>query len=379
MPKIKSRFSLSQEERDELKGIVAKGKHNSQKVLNALILLNYDEDAPEPRTLGEQEISNVLKVSAMKIHRVKQRFVEEGLDIALNGRERERAYERKADGDFEAHLVALSCSEPPEGQTQWSLRLLADKVMELGYIESISYETVRRGIKKNEIKPWRKVGWVIPPDHNANFVAQMEQVLDVYKRPYDVQFPVVCMDESPRQLIDEVKTPVPAKPGQQARHDYEYKRCGTCNIFMANEPLAGTRMVEVTERKTKVDWAYFVERIAFRYEDAEKIILVMDNLNTHVPGSLYEAFPPEKAKALWDRFEFIYTPKHGSWLNMAEIELNVLIGQCLNRRIAEIEVMRHEVKAWESARNGMNAGVNWQFTAEDARIKLNRLYPTLDM
>ncbi len=187
------------------------------------------------------------------------------------------------------------------------------------------------------------------------------------------------MDESPRQLIDEVKTPVPAKPGQPARHDYEYKRCGTCNIFMANEPLAGIRIVEVSERKTKMDWAFFVEKIASRYEDAEKIILVMDNLNTHVPGSLYEAFPPKKAKALWDRFEFVYTPKHGSWLNMAEIELNVLIGQCLNRRIAKIAVMRSEVKAWESARNGMNAGVNWHFTAEDARIKLNRLYPTLDM
>lgn len=207
----------------------------------------------------------------------------------------------------------------------------------------------------------------------------MEQVLDVYKRPYDERFPVVCMDESPRQLIDEVKTPVPASPGQPARHDYEYKRCGTCNIFMANEPLAGTRMVEVTESKTKVDWAIFVEKIASRYEDAKKITLVMDNLNTHVPGSLYEAFAPEKAKALWDRFQFVYTPKHGSWLNMAEIELNVLIGQCLNRRIAEIKVMRSEVKAWESARNGMNAGVNWQFTTENARIKLNRLYPTLEM
>jgi hypothetical protein len=205
----------------------------------------------------------------------------------------------------------------------------------------------------------------------------MEQVLDVYKRPYDVRFPVVCMDESPRQLIDEVKTPVPASPGQPARHDYEYKRCGTCNIFMANEPLAGTRIVDVTESKTKVDWALFVEKIASCYKDAEKITLVMDNLNTHTAGSLYEAFAPEKAKALWDRFQFVFTPKHGSWLNMAEIELNVLIGQCLKRRIAEIEVMRSEVKAWESARNKMNAGVNWQFTAEDARIKLNRLYPTL--
>lgn len=150
MPKIKYRFSLSQEERDELQGITAKGKHNSQKVLNALILLNYDEDAPEPRTLSEQEIAKVLKISAMKIHRVKQRFVEDGLSVALNGHDKERVYERKADGDFEAHLIALSCSEPPEGQAQWSLRLLADKVVELGYVDSISYETVRRVLKKTK-------------------------------------------------------------------------------------------------------------------------------------------------------------------------------------------------------------------------------------
>jgi hypothetical protein len=206
----------------------------------------------------------------------------------------------------------------------------------------------------------------------------MELVLDVYKRPYDERFPVICMDESPRQLIDEVKVPIPASPGQPARYDYEYKRCGTCNIFMANEPLAGKRMVEVTESKTKVDWAFFVEKIASHYKEAEKITLVMDNLNTHTPGSFYEAFAPEKAKALWNRFEFVFTPKHGSWLNMAEIELNVLTGQCLKRRIAKIEVMRNEVKAWESGRNRMNATVNWQFTTEDARIKLNRLYPTLD-
>jgi len=187
------------------------------------------------------------------------------------------------------------------------------------------------------------------------------------------------MDESPRQLIDEVKAPVRRMPGQPARYDYEYKRCGTCNIFMGNEPLAGKRMVDVTERRTKKDWALFIEKIASSYENAEKITLVMDNLNTHRPGSLYEVFAPEKAKALWDRFEFVYTPKHGSWLNMAEIELNVLIGQCLNRRIADIESVHSEVRAWESARNKVKASVNWQFTAEDARIKLKRLYPTLEM
>ena len=206
----------------------------------------------------------------------------------------------------------------------------------------------------------------------------MEIVLDVYKRPFDPRYPVVCMDESPKQLIAETRTPIPGSPGHPTMHDYEYRRCGMCNVFIASEPLAGKRMVNVTERRTKKDWAYFLEEIEDKYETAEKITLVMDNLNTHVPGSLYETFEPKKAKAIWDRFEFVYTPKHGSWLNMAEIELNVLTGQCLNRRIDNIEFVRKEVLAWQRYRNNKNAKVNWQFTTEDARIKLSRLYPTLE-
>jgi hypothetical protein len=206
----------------------------------------------------------------------------------------------------------------------------------------------------------------------------MEMVLDVYKRPFDPKYPVVCMDESPKQLIAETKIPIAASPGNVAKHDYEYKRCGVCNIFMASEPLAGKRIVKITERKTKNDWAYFLEDIAASYHGADKITLVMDNLNTHTPGALYETFNPDKAKSLWDKFEFIYTPKHGSWLNMAEIELNVLIGQCLNRRIDNVEKVMSEVAAWQSHRNNKNAKVNWQFTTDDARIKLSRLYPSIE-
>jgi len=206
----------------------------------------------------------------------------------------------------------------------------------------------------------------------------MEMVLDVYKRPLDPRYPVVCMDESPKQLIAETRVSIPASPGQPTRHDYEYRRCGVCNIFLACEPLAGKRMVTIAETKTKRDWAYFLEEIAGQYESTEKITLVMDNLNTHVPGSFYETFPPDKAKALWDRFDFVYTPKHGSWLNMAEIELNVLTGQCLNRRIDDIEVVRKEATAWQKFRNNRNSKVNWQFTTANARIKLSRLYPTIE-
>jgi len=206
----------------------------------------------------------------------------------------------------------------------------------------------------------------------------METVLDVYKRPFDPKNPVVCMDECPKQLIAETRIPIPALPGQPEKHDYEYKRCGMCNVFIACEPLAGKRMLKVTERKTKQDWANFMEEIAHQYEMAEKITIVMDNLNTHGPGLFYETFQPEKAKAIWNRFEFVYTPKHGSWLNIAEIELNVLSGQCLDRRIDNIEDVRKEVLAWEKNRNNKNAKVNWRFTTEDARIKLSRLYPTLE-
>jgi hypothetical protein len=220
---------------------------------------------------------------------------------------------------------------------------------------------------------------VIPPEQNGNFVANMEMVLDVYKRPFDQRFPVICMDESPKQLIGEIRTPIPASSGQVAKYDYEYRRYGVCNIFIACEPLPGKRIVKITERKTKIDWAHFIEDIAAQYENAEKITLVMDNYNTHFPGSLYDAFHPVKAKALWDRFDFVFTPKHGSWLNMAEIELNVLAGQCLNRRIDNIEEVRQEVIAWQENRNNKNASVNWQFTTKDARIKLSRLYPSIEI
>lgn len=206
----------------------------------------------------------------------------------------------------------------------------------------------------------------------------MELVLDVYKRPFDPKKPVICMDESPKQLIGETKKPIPASPGQLAKYDYEYRRLGMCNVFLACEPLAGKRIVKITERKTGKDWATFLGEISKKYENADKIILVMDNLRTHKPGSFYETFPPEMARSLWKRFEFVYTPKHGSWLNMAEIELNVLTSQCLKRRMDNIDFVRKEVKKWKENRDLMGSRVNWHFTTEDARIKLFRLYPTLE-
>lgn len=219
---------------------------------------------------------------------------------------------------------------------------------------------------------------MIPPGENSHFVAAMEQVLDVYKRPYNKSRPVVCMDETPKQLIKEVHKPLSMKPGFERKVDYEYSRSGICNVFMINEPLAGKRFTKVTNRRTKRDWAILVRYICDKlYPDAEIISLVMDNLASHSAAALYETFEPAEAKRIWDRLEFIYTPRHGSWLNMAEIELNVLTKQCLNRRIDKIKTVKAEVKTWQDHRNKKDTKIKWQFTTKNARIKLHRLYPSI--
>jgi DDE superfamily endonuclease len=221
--------------------------------------------------------------------------------------------------------------------------------------------------------------WCIPPHANAEFVWRMEDVLTTYKLPYDPRFPVVCMDESSKQLVGEVRPPLEARPGRVRRMDGEYERKGTCNLFLFFEPLRGWRRVWVTDQRRRVEWAWCVrELLEVHYPDAVKIRLVCDNLNTHTGGSLYEAFPPKEAKQLCDRLEFHPTPKHGSWLNIAETELSVLAGQCLDRRMESKQMVSDEASAWEVERNGAEAKVRWRFTTEDARIKLEKLYPVLE-
>ncbi len=217
---------------------------------------------------------------------------------------------------------------------------------------------------------------MIPPEQNADFVAHMEDILDVYERPYDAAYPVVCMDEQPTQLIEETRVPIPVKPGQVERYDYEYRRNGTANHFMFCQPLGNWRRVSVRERKTSKDWAQEMAQLLDEdFSEAEKVILVCDNLNTHKVASFYEAFPPEEARNYAKRLEIHYTPKHGSWLDAAEIELSILTKQCLDRRIPNIETLRREVEAWQRHRNASDKGVDWQFTTSDARTKLKRLYP----
>jgi hypothetical protein len=223
-----------------------------------------------------------------------------------------------------------------------------------------------------------KKGWCLPESPSADFVASMEDVLEVYHRPYDADRPVVCMDEASKQLIAEVREPLPARPGSVAKQDSEYERRGTANLFMAVEPLAGKRTVQVTDRRTKVDWAQFVKFLLLTvYPEVAIVVLVMDNLNTHGIGSLYEAFDPETARTLAARLEIHYTPKHGSWLNMAETELSILSRQCLDRRIESKDILTREVATWEHDRNARQRKIDWQFTTADARIKLKRLYPLI--
>jgi len=220
--------------------------------------------------------------------------------------------------------------------------------------------------------------WCIPAKANGEFVAPMEDVLDVYQRPYDPQQPQVCMDETSKQLVSEIAQPLPMEPGQPLRYDYEYVRNGVANLFMFFEPLTGQRFVQVTQQRTKVDWAYLVrDLVDIHYPQAQRITLVMDNLNTHTLGSLYEAFPPAEAKRIADRLEIHYTPKHGSWLNMAEIELGILNRQCLDQRIPDDQTLTAYVAAWQTKRNQRSVRVDWRFTTADARIKLKRLYPSI--
>jgi hypothetical protein len=220
---------------------------------------------------------------------------------------------------------------------------------------------------------------VIPPQENAAFVYHMEDVLALYHEPYDAEYPLVCFDESNKQLIKETRLPLPAKPGQGARYDYTYERNGTCNLFMFSEPLRGWRHVKVTEQRTTQDFAHCMKQLVEEfYPEAQCIRVVLDNLNIHTPVALYETFEPAEAKRLLDKLEFHHTPKHGSWLNMAEIEFSVLTRQCLGRRIPDAETLGKEIAAWETSQNSQASTINWRFTNDDARIKLAQLYPSID-
>jgi transposase len=366
--------TLSKSEQEMLKNLTTSGTQRVRKIAHANILLNANTG------WQDQEISKALRVSVATIERVRQRFVEKGIEGALTPRRTTRKYQHLLDGAQEAHLIALACGTPPIGFRRWSLRLLANEMVKMEYIDEVSYETIRSVMEGNELKPWLKEEWCIPPEQNAEFVYHMEDVLDVYHRPFDPNRPLVCFDETPVQLISETRQSIPMQTDQVARYDYEYRRQGSANLFMFFAPLHNWRHVKVTEQRTKKDWAWCMHDLVYQhFPNAERCILVEDNLNTHSPAALYEVFEPAKAKRILDRLEFHYTPKHGSWLNMAEIEFSVISRQCLSGYIPDITTLERETSAWEIDRNTKKATVEWRFTTDDARIKLKKLYPVIHL
>ena len=373
----KYRVKLSAEEREELKAMVSKGRSAAYKQTHARILLLGDE-AQEGGAMKDEDIARSLQVGRATVERVRRRCVEEGLERALGRKEQLNRRRKRLDGQGEAHLIALACGEPPKGRASWTLQLLANGLVEREIVESISSETVRQTLKKNQLKPWLKECWCIPPQGSAEFVCAMEDVLEVYQRQYADNEVLVCLDETSKQQVKETRQPRPAQPGAVGSYDYEYERNGVSNLFMLFAPLEGWRRVEVTDRRTKVDWAQVVKQLVDEdYPDKDRIVLVMDNLNTHHPSSLYEAFEPAEARRIAERLEIHYTPKHGSWLDMAEIEIGVMSRQCLDRRIPDQRTLRREAAAWQDRRNQEAIKVDWRFTTADARIKLKSLYPSI--
>jgi transposase len=365
---LRYRVELSQAERDELQALLSGGKHAVRKIKRAQVLLAADAGA------SDEEIETSVGVGGSTVYRTKRRFVLGNLDLALREDPRPGA-ERKLSGKEEALLVATACSSPPEGRARWTLDLLAGEMVRLTDHDNISRDTIRRRLAENELKPWRKDMWCIPRV-DAEYVARMEDVLDLYAEAPDPNRPVVCFDESPTQLIGEVRQPIPAEPGQIERYDCEYKRNGTANLFVFLDAHRSWRRVKVTDSRTAVDFAACMrELVDIDFPEAERIRVVLDNLSTHTAGALYQAFPACEARRLLQRLEFHYVPKHASWLNMVEIEIGVLRGQCLDQRIDNRERLVAEIAAWERQRNASGARINWMFTTDKARAKMGRAYP----
>lgn len=365
---VRYRITLTSEEREQLRNLVQGGKGAFRRLKRAQILLAANSGSTDAA------IAANVAVGTSTVYRTKRRFVEEGLDAALSEEPRPGA-ERKLNANEEALLIATACSAPPAGRSRWTLDLLAGEMVRLTPHRSLSSETIRRRLAENELKPWLKKMWCIPKV-DSDFVARMEDVLELYAEKPDERRPVVCFDETPRQLIGESRVPVAPKPGRPARFDYEYVRNGTANIFMFVDAHRPWRHAKVTDRRTRRDFAECMrDLVDIHYPKAERIRVVMDNLSTHTPAALYDSFEPVEARRILQRLEIHYTPKHASWLNMVEIEIGAMVSQCLDRRIPTKALLVKEVKAWEKRRNREKARIRWLFTVEKARQKLGRSYP----
>ena len=367
---VRYRVELSQAERSELTALLSGGKHSARKLKRAQILLAAAAGA------SDEAIAANVGVGESTVYRTKRRFVLGNLEAALSEEPRPGA-SRKLSGKDEALLIATACSSPPAGRARWTLELLADELVRLTVHASVSRETVRRRLAENALKPWRKDMWCIP-QVDGEYVARMEDVLDLYAEAADPKRPVVCFDESPTQLIGEVRLPIPAEPGQLKRYDCEYKRNGTANLFIFLDVHRPWRKVKVTDNRAAVDFATCMRELTdVHFPKAERIRVVLDNLSTHSAGALYQAFPACEARRVLRRLEFHFVPKHASWLNMVEIEIGVLRSQCLDRRIATQQKLKSEIAVWERQRNAAKARIKWMFTTDKARAKMGRAYPEL--
>jgi transposase len=365
---IRFRVELGEAERDALTAMLSGGRKAARKLKRAQILLAADAGN------SDEVIAECVGVGPSTVYRTKRRFVEGNLPAALQEAPRPGAM-RKLSGKEEALLVATACASPPEGRARWTLELLADAMVRLTDPGELSRETGRRRLGETQLKPWRRDRWCIP-QVDGSYVARMENVLDLYAEAADPQRPVVCFDESPTQLIGEVRQPIPATPGWPERQDYEDKRNGTVTLFVCLDVHRPWRQVTVTDQRTAQDYAHCLrDLVDIHYPAADLIRVVQDNLSTHTAGALYETFPPEEAHRLLQRLEFHYTPKHASWLNMVEIEIGVMRSQCLDRRIGERDQLVSEIEAWQRARNASGARIQWMFDTQRARQKLARAYP----
>jgi transposase len=365
---VRYRVDLSQSERDELGALVSGGRLPVRRLKRMQIRLAADAG------VGDEAIAASVQTSGSTIYRTKKRFVEISLEAALSEEPRPGAA-RKLSGKEEVQLVALACSDPPEGCARWTLKLLANALVELIEHRSVSRDTVRRRLGDNDLKPWQKKMWCIA-NIDGEYIARMENLLDLYAEPHDPKRPVVCFDESPIQLIGEVRVPITPKPGKRYRYDSEYRRNGTANLFVMVDANRSWRKVEVTDRRANQDFAVCMRDLAdVDYPDADKIRVVMDNLSTHTASAIYQTFPAAEARRILRRLEFNYTPKHASWLNMVEIEIGVMRRQCLDRRIDSRTRLETEVRAWERRRTQSGARINWMFSTDQARAKMAKSYP----
>ncbi len=366
--RTKYKVTLNGVERLELEQLTSSGKSTARRIKRAQVLLMSDYGAYE-----DQEISEILSVSTSTIYRIKRDFVEYGLEQALQEGARS-GQPRKLNANQEALLIAIACTNPPPGRCRWTLSLLGEQLVALSDVENISHETIRNRLKDNDLKPWQKKMWCIAK-LDAAYIARMEHILDLYAEPKDDQRPIVNFDEAGKQLVEQVNEPKLAKPGHVAKEDYEYQRAGMANIFMFFDRYRGWRKTKVTSQKTAIDFAECMRELVDKdYPNTKVVRVVLDNFSTHSEASLYKAFPAKEARRILQRLEFHFTPKHASWLNMAEIEIGNMNQQCLDRRIPNQKILIAELEHWQIQRNKEKASINWMFNVDEASEKLNRSY-----